>query len=536
MAGLPKHYAKMGFKKGWAAYRAAKGGHVAKKRRSPDGDGNPTAPTRSGINVHLPVHNIREFDKERLGAILDGLLMEALKPVAIDLTAYYPPGATAEDNAQWEKLTDERNLGRELFHALGYALAHRRVTPSQWARFYSDAQRAVGAVGGGAGAGFAPPLGFPTTVSGRFGEARPDGSYHRGVDLLAQVGSAVHAPAAARVDKVFHEDDGGLVLRLALQRPDGGYAAETTTGDDSGLLVTFAHLQDAAVKEGDVVGAGQLVARSGNSGRATSGPHLHVMAEYFDDAPVMSMKSNARYFVDPTGLWGGEEALTGQGYGQPLQAGSAMQVIVEPVAGVGGGLIPGLGGGAGTTISIGHLNNTGGFNVAGGNVVNTNLKAVFPLGSGGSGEGGLSNAPIPDALRGVVQQVVGQGGTILQGVGNLAGQLFGQWVSPEGVGQLVKLGGQLLGAAGALATIGGPIATVLAGPAAALGPAGPFISGALAIGGPIASVLGPVAAGLGGMSSAIPGTDVIKGAMGAIQQGLNVVFPSTSTTTRYAGT
>lgn len=82
---------------------------------------------------------------------------------------------------------------------------------------------------------------------------------HSGADFLAGVGTPVAAPAAGRVvlagDTYF---SGGSVIL------DHG----------QGIYSYLAHLSRILVEEGDVVQKGDVVARSGATGRVT-GPHLH---------------------------------------------------------------------------------------------------------------------------------------------------------------------------------------------------------------------------------------------------------------------
>lgn len=87
--------------------------------------------------------------------------------------------------------------------------------------------------------------------------------YHRGVDYAAGNGAPVYAPAAGRIEVVGRVED-GFVLN------------GNTIGIDHGQGVTsvMIHLSGFAVKEGDMVEAGQLVGYMGSTGFA-SGPNLH---------------------------------------------------------------------------------------------------------------------------------------------------------------------------------------------------------------------------------------------------------------------
>ncbi|MDY7227720.1 M23 family metallopeptidase [Hyalangium rubrum] len=84
-------------------------------------------------------------------------------------------------------------------------------------------------------------------------------SEHRGIDIATPVGTEVRAPAS------------GVVTRV-LQGPVNGHWIELDHG--SGVRTHYCHLSLVEVKRGQQVQAGELVARSGDTGRVT-GPHLH---------------------------------------------------------------------------------------------------------------------------------------------------------------------------------------------------------------------------------------------------------------------
>jgi murein DD-endopeptidase MepM/ murein hydrolase activator NlpD len=101
-------------------------------------------------------------------------------------------------------------------------------------------------------------------ISGVFGSQRilnkVPRNPHSGVDIAAPTGTAVHNPADGIVRLVVSDTFlMGNVLMI-----------------DHGLGVTsiFIHLNSITVSEGDLVRQGEIVARVGQTGRAT-GPHLH---------------------------------------------------------------------------------------------------------------------------------------------------------------------------------------------------------------------------------------------------------------------
>ncbi|MWV62338.1 peptidoglycan DD-metalloendopeptidase family protein [Helicobacter saguini] len=102
-------------------------------------------------------------------------------------------------------------------------------------------------------------------ISSPFGGARVynDGaikSYHAGTDMRAVVGTSV-----------FAVNDGVVVL--AKERYLAGGSVIVSHGE--GVFSMYYHLSEFNVKVGDKVKKGQIVAKSGNTGRS-SAPHLHL--------------------------------------------------------------------------------------------------------------------------------------------------------------------------------------------------------------------------------------------------------------------
>ncbi len=83
--------------------------------------------------------------------------------------------------------------------------------------------------------------------------------FHAGTDLRLAYGHEVRAAAAGIV--TFAGDK-------------GGYGTSVTVRHTDGLETRYAHLSAMDVRQGQTVAAGQVIARSGNTGR-TTGPHLH---------------------------------------------------------------------------------------------------------------------------------------------------------------------------------------------------------------------------------------------------------------------
>lgn len=100
-------------------------------------------------------------------------------------------------------------------------------------------------------------------LTSRFG-TRPDpftgrNTIHYGMDLAVPIGTPVRAAADGLVVEAGRQNGYGLSVRI-----DHGYGYQTLYGHNSQILV----------KVGQRVTKGQVIARSGNTGRSTA-PHLH---------------------------------------------------------------------------------------------------------------------------------------------------------------------------------------------------------------------------------------------------------------------
>lgn len=89
---------------------------------------------------------------------------------------------------------------------------------------------------------------------------------HNGVDILTDIGTNVYAPGSGIVDFVGWRGGYGLTLEI-----NHGF----------GYRTIYAHLEKVIVKEGQKISRGDFVALSGNSGRLTTGPHLHYEVHHF---------------------------------------------------------------------------------------------------------------------------------------------------------------------------------------------------------------------------------------------------------------
>ena len=114
-------------------------------------------------------------------------------------------------------------------------------------------------------------------VTASFGERidpfNGEGAFHSGVDISANVGSAVIAPA-----------DGSVTFADYL----GGYGRAIMVDHGHGISTRFGHLSSFAVTAGQCVHRGDTIGYVGTSGR-TTGPHLHYEVR-INDVPVNPYK------------------------------------------------------------------------------------------------------------------------------------------------------------------------------------------------------------------------------------------------------
>jgi murein DD-endopeptidase MepM/ murein hydrolase activator NlpD len=83
--------------------------------------------------------------------------------------------------------------------------------------------------------------------------------FHDGIDVAQAYGQDVRAAADGRV--AFAGNRGSYGTTIIVEHPGG-------------RQTLYAHLSASDVRAGDAVGAGQVIGKSGSSGRST-GPHLH---------------------------------------------------------------------------------------------------------------------------------------------------------------------------------------------------------------------------------------------------------------------
>jgi peptidoglycan LD-endopeptidase LytH len=89
---------------------------------------------------------------------------------------------------------------------------------------------------------------------------------HRGVDYAVKRGTPLKAVGKGTIVGVYESKVLGWVVEL-----------RTYATAEKVRIFAYCHLDRADVKVGDKVKQGDIIGRSGNSGSATSGAHLHFM-------------------------------------------------------------------------------------------------------------------------------------------------------------------------------------------------------------------------------------------------------------------
>jgi murein DD-endopeptidase MepM/ murein hydrolase activator NlpD len=115
------------------------------------------------------------------------------------------------------------------------------------------------------------PSGYPTTgkvITSKFGKRKHPvtkvNSFHKGVDIRAKTGEKIYATADGFVSNADYSELSGN--RIVIMH-------------NFGFETRYSHLKEILVSPGDVVHKGDLIGKSGNTGRS-SAPHLHYEIRY----------------------------------------------------------------------------------------------------------------------------------------------------------------------------------------------------------------------------------------------------------------
>jgi murein DD-endopeptidase MepM/ murein hydrolase activator NlpD len=110
-----------------------------------------------------------------------------------------------------------------------------------------------------------------------------NGGGHNGVDFGVGIGTSIMSAASGTVVATGDTD---------LVCPNASYGKWVLVRHNNGLSTLYAHLSRINVSEGQIVGRGETIAYSGNTGYST-GPHLHFTVYASDGVKVSTMPSRA---------------------------------------------------------------------------------------------------------------------------------------------------------------------------------------------------------------------------------------------------
>lgn len=218
------------------------------------------------------------YEVGKWGAIVVGVLVVLFFTLAIPITrnAARVPAMRREitrleqENARVQQLAAALNRAEQNYQELRAILGARAPQRGTAAgRTEAELMRAGPVRAGPPEAvrrfpeGPSAPAFWPLDVRGFVtrGQVRPGApaESHPGIDVAVPVGTPVRASGGGTVEEAGTDPDYGLFVLL--RHP-------------SGFQTMYGHASRLVVREGDRVGAGQVIALSGNTGRSTA-PHLH---------------------------------------------------------------------------------------------------------------------------------------------------------------------------------------------------------------------------------------------------------------------
>ena len=128
------------------------------------------------------------------------------------------------------------------------------------------------------------PIGIPAPgrdITSKFGNRKDPFlgrlAFHGGIDFRTPTGTPIYSSGS------------GVVTHAGR---NGGYGKMVEIDHGNGITTRYAHLSHVEVREGDTVGMGARIGKSGSTGRST-GPHLHYEIRHNGDAidPMRYLKT-----------------------------------------------------------------------------------------------------------------------------------------------------------------------------------------------------------------------------------------------------
>jgi len=101
---------------------------------------------------------------------------------------------------------------------------------------------------------------------------------HNGIDFVAKTGTDCFACHGGRVSFAGVDGDGGISVTLI--------------NEQEHYKTIYYHLSEVLCKAGDLITAGSLIGKTGNTGRYTTGPHLHLGLKVLDNNNFNSLNFN----------------------------------------------------------------------------------------------------------------------------------------------------------------------------------------------------------------------------------------------------
>ena len=109
-----------------------------------------------------------------------------------------------------------------------------------------------------------------------------------GIDYRASIGTPLYACHGGEVLAARTDSSGGVYIEIISSRIGEGFKT------------IYYHLKDFIVQAGDTVTAGQLIGHTGNTGKYTTGPHLHLGFKFLMDGRTQNYGNGFRGAIDPT--------------------------------------------------------------------------------------------------------------------------------------------------------------------------------------------------------------------------------------------
>jgi hypothetical protein len=111
---------------------------------------------------------------------------------------------------------------------------------------------------------------------------------HNGVDFRAKDGFNCYASHAGIVTWAGEDNQGGISVNLS------------SGNDGFGYYTIYYHLKDVVVAVNDKVQAGQLIGHTDNTGKYTTGDHLHFGLKLINNGLTMNKDNGYLGAIDPT--------------------------------------------------------------------------------------------------------------------------------------------------------------------------------------------------------------------------------------------